>query len=354
MISLLFIWVLTLYIILNYLFLSSLFKIFSYKNKKIFTYLLIFFILLPLVSMFLHRFAWDLIGKWIYLLGISYVWVIIISSYVFVFYRIIHIKYKSRKIWYASLALVWLLLSYSLYCWRSIVIKEIDIKTPKIETSKKIVYMADIHIDTLNDENYIEKIVKMTNEINPDIVLINWDLVDWTSLSHATFAWFDKIKAPIYATLWNHEEYMWIPYVENILSKTKIKLLRDKIIEEQWIQILGSDELWARSKDADISNLQKFLTNTKIDSKKPSILMVHEPVWMNIAEEYGIDLQVAWHTHDWQIWPFSYLVKQVFDYSYGLYNIWNMKFYITSWAWLWWPPFRFGSRNEIIVINMSK
>lgn len=354
MISLLFIWVLAFYIALNYLFLSSLFKIFSYKNKKIFTYLLVFFILLPLISMFLHRFTWDLIGKWIYLIWITYAWVIIISSYVFVFYRLIHLKYKNKYIWYTSLALVLLLLSYSFYCWRSIVIKEIDIKTPKIQESKKIVYMSDIHIDTLNDEKYIEKIVKMTNEINPDIVLINWDLVDWTSLSHATFTGFDKIKAPIYATLWNHEEYMWIPYVENILSKTKIKLLRDKIIEEQWIQILGSDELWARSKDANISNLQKFLINTKIDSTKPTILMVHEPVWMNIARKQWIDLQVAWHTHDWQIWPFSYLVKQVFDYSYWLYNIWNMKFYITSGTWLWGPPFRLGSRNEIVVINMNK
>lgn len=354
MISLLFIWVLALYIALNYLFLSSLFKIFSYRNKKKFTYLLVFFILLPLVSMFLHRFAWDFIGKWIYLLGISYVWVIIISSYVFVFYRIIHIKYKSKKIWYASLALVWLLLSYSLYCGRTIIVKEIDIKTSKIQESKKIVYMADIHIDTLNDENYIEKIVKMTNEINPDMVLINWDLVDWTSLTHATFAGFDQIKAPIYATLGNHEMYMWIPYVKELLAKTKIKLLQNQKVEEQGIQILGSDELWARSKDADTSKLQNFLVNTKVDPTKATILMLHEPVWMNIAQKRGIDLQLAWHTHDWQIWPFSYLVKQVFGYNYWLYNIWNMKFYITSWTGLWWPPFRLWTRNEIVVINMGK
>jgi hypothetical protein len=194
----------------------------------------------------------------------------------------------------------------------------------------------------------------MTNEINPDMVLINWDLVDWTSLTHATFSGFDQIKAPIYATLWNHEMYMWIPYVEEILAKTKIKLLRDEMIEEQGIQILGADEIWARSKDADTSKLQKFLANTKIDSKKPSILMLHEPVWMDIAEKSWIDLQVAWHTHDWQIWPFSYLVKQVFGYNYWLYNIWNMKFYITSGTGLWWPPFRLGTRNEIVVINMGK
>ncbi|MDD5213101.1 MAG: metallophosphoesterase [Candidatus Gracilibacteria bacterium] len=354
MISLLFIGVLALYIALNYLFLSSVFKIFSYRNKKKFTYLLVFFILLPLVSMFLHRFAGDRVGKWIYLLGISYVGVIIISSYVFVFYRIIHLKYKKKYIGYTSLALVILLLSYSLYCGRSIVVKEIDIKTQKIQESKKIVYMADIHIDTLNDEKYIEKIVKMTNEINPDMVLINGDLVDGTSLTHATFSGFDQIKAPIYATLGNHEIYMGIPYVEEILAKTKIKLLRDEMIEEQGIQILGADEIGARSKDADTSKLQKFLANNKIDSTKPAILMLHEPVGMDIAEKSGIDLQVAGHTHDGQIWPFSYLVKQVFGYNYGLYNIGNMKFYITSGTGLWGPPFRLGTRNEIVVINIGK
>lgn len=325
MISLLFIWVLALYIALNYLFLSSLFKIFSYRNKKLFTYLLVFFILLPIASMFLHRFAWDFIGKWIYLIWITYVWVIIISSYVFVFYRLIHLKYKKKYIWYISLALVWLLLSYSMYCGRTIVVKEIDIKSPKIQESKKIVYMADIHVDTLNDEKYIEKIVKMTNEINPDIVLINWDLVDWTSLTHATFAWFNQIKAPIYATLGNHEEYMGIPYVKELLAKTKIKLLQNQKVEEQGIQILGSDELWARSKDADTSELQKFLSNTKIDSKKASILMVHEPVWMDIAQKRWIDLQVAGHTHDWQIWPFSYLWNKfsAITTDYMIFEIWN-------------------------------
>lgn len=352
MIYIILISVLVLYVFLNYLFLSSLFKIFSYKNNKIFSILFIFFLLIPILSMFLHRFIWGDISKMIYLFWISYVGIIIISSYILAIYRLISLKYTNKYIWYISLFLTILLLSYSFYCWRSIVVKEIFIKTPEIKEAKKIVYMADIHIDTLNDEKYIQKIAKMTNDLNPDLVLINWDLVDWTSLTHATFAWFDKIKAPIYATLWNHEIYMWIPYVENILSKTKIKLLRDKLVLEQWIQILWSDELKARTKDADTSKLDTFLKNSKINKNIPSILLVHEPVWMNVSEKYSIDLQLAGHTHNWQIWPFSYIVKNVFDYNYWLYSIGDMKFYITSWTGLWWSPFRLWTRNEIVLINM--
>lgn len=354
MFSLIFLLVIALYLSINYLFVSSIFTIFSFIRGFYFYLIFLISVLLPIISMFLHRMSSDSLGKWIYLIWISYAWIVLISNYIFLIYRLIDIKYHNNIFWYISLIIAILLILYSFYLWRSIVVKEINISNPKLNENIKIAYMSDIHIDTLNDEKYIAKIASMVNEINPDIVLINWDLVDGTSLTHAHFAGFDEIKAPIYATLWNHEEYMWVNYVEDLLSKTKIKLLKNQKVEFKDLQILASDEIWARSKNVDLKSLDNFLSWAQIDEKKASLLLVHEPVWMSLAEKYWVDLQVAWHTHDWQIWPFWYIAKQVFWYTYWLYNIWNMKFYISSWTGLWWPPFRLGTRNEIVVINMGK
>lgn len=354
MFTLIFIIIIILYLLLNYLFLSSIFKIFSYKNKKVFLGLIIFYILLFPASIFLHRFSSDTFGKYIYIFWITYIWAILIANYVFIFYRLISLKYKNKNIWYISLIIAIFLLSFSFYSSRSIIVKEINIHSSKIKENKKIVYMSDIHIDTLNDAKYIEKIVEMINTISPDLVLINWDLIDASSLSHSTFAWFNKIKVPIYATFGNHEIYTGLEYVENLLSKTNIKLLRDEKIDFEWIQILGSKELNARNKDIDFESFEQFLKKSEIDPNKPAILLVHEPVGVEISKKYPIDLQLAWHTHDWQIWPFWLIAKRIFWYNYWLYDIWNMKFYVSSWVWTWWPPFRLGTRNEIVVFKIEK
>lgn len=354
MFSLIFIIVLILYLVLNYFFLNSIFKIFSYRNRKISLYLNIFFILLLPASIFLHRFSPDSIWKWIYLFWITYLGIIFISCYILIFYRIIALKYKNKNIWYISLVLIIILLSFSYYSSREITINQINLQSSKVKENKKIVYMSDLHIDTLNNVKYIEKIVNIINSISPDLVLINGDLIDASSLIHSTFEWFNRINVPIYTTLGNHESYAGIEYVENLLSKTNIQLLRNKKIDYDWIQILGSEELSANSKNSDLSVLEKFLNDSEIDNTKPAILLVHEPVWVEISKNFPIDLQLAWHTHNWQIWPFWIITKKVFWYNYGLYNIWNMKFYVSSWVWTWWPPFRLGTKNEIVIINLEK
>ena len=353
MFSLIFIIVLIIYLILNYFFISSLFKIFSYKNKKIFIYLFLFFTLFPILSIFLHVLTTDILWKFIYMIGISYIWIIIISSYVFVPYRVINLKYKSRYTWYISLFLCIFILIFSFYSSRNITIKQINISSNKIEENIKIAYMSDIHIDSINDDKYIDKIVKIVNWLWVDIVLINWDLIDWTSLKHSTLTWFNKINPPIYATLWNHEIYTGVEYVNELLSTTKIILLQDDVINVSWINILLSDELWTRGEEINLTSLDTFIKEN-ISEKDFNIIMIHEPIWTEITKKYSIDLQLAWHTHNWQIWPFSYIVKNIYGYNYWLYELWNMKLYISSWAWTWWPPFRLGTKNEIVVINLEK
>lgn len=275
---------------------------------------------------------------------------IIIWNYVFLLYRLVNKKLKNKQIWYISLILAIMLISYSFYCSRYIEIKHINIQTNKIEENLKIAYLSDIHIDSLNDEGYIEKIAKIINSQWVDLVLINWDLIDWTSFKHSTLLGFNKINIPIYTTLWNHEIYTWVEYIKQLLKKTNIKLMLDQSIKFKWLNILFSNQISSNNK---LDWLEKFLKNN-VNSENYNIILIHQPIWTDITSKNYIDLQLAWHTHNGQIWPFWYIAKLVNWYSYWMYNIWNMKLYVSSWAWVWWPPFRLWSQNEIIILNFEK
>jgi len=63
--------------------------------------------------------------------------------------------------------------SWALYNGKKLIIKEVNIKIPNLKQDTKIVYMSDIHIDTINDDRYITKIVDKIKKINPKFVLIN-------------------------------------------------------------------------------------------------------------------------------------------------------------------------------------
>lgn len=340
---------------MNFYVIWNIFNIFQIKKWLLFGMLILWLTLLFPIWMTLHRLVnWWIFSKYIYELSAIWLWILTISIWIFVIYNLINLVYKNIYIWYSTIIIIVLLCSYALYNWRQLRTKEVDIKIPNLKQDTKIVYMSDIHIDTINDDRYITKIVNEIKKVNPKFVLINWDLIDWTSLTHHTFSWFNELNIPIYTTLWNHEIYMWKEFVTQLLADTKIQLLIDKKVEEEWIQILWSDELMWYNRKYDINKLEKFLSWANIDNKKPSILLVHEPVWTEISSKYWINLQFAGHTHAWQIWPFNYLVKLQFDYVIWLFKIWDLQLYVWPGTWLWWPPMRLWSNNEITVVNLIK
>lgn len=346
-------WVMITYFASHFLVITSITKIFGISFNIYFFIGTLVSIFLPVFCMIVHRFSDNAAWKLVYILGMTYVWSVVISSYVFAFYRLIALKYDTPMFWYISGIIALSLIGFSLYSGRHIAITEITLETPKTQKEVKIAYMSDIHIDGINDGNYVKRIVAHINEIKPDMVLINGDLVDGTTLSETHFEWFKAIQVPIYATLWNHEWYRWVPYVEKLLSQTNIQLLKDQMIEVNGIQILGSDEISSRRQPVDLSWLQTFLSGAKIDDKKPALLLIHEPVGMQLAQTYPIDMQLAWHTHNGQIWPLWYVAQFLYGYKYGMYYFWNMKFYVSSGTALWWPPLRLATKNEIVVITIK-
>jgi predicted MPP superfamily phosphohydrolase len=107
---------------------------------------------------------------------------------------------------------------------------------------------------------------------------------------------------------------------------------------------------WGNMRMNNDDHYENLINNTIIDPKKFNILLNHEPSALKLFSEKNIDLMLAGHTHNGQMFPFNYLVKLRYEKIYGLYKIDNMDLYVTSGTGTWGPKIRFGTQNEIVQI----
>ena len=226
-------------------------------------------------------------------------------------------------------------------------VKEIEIPLNHLKRDMKVVQLSDIHIGSIRNSSYMEKIVSKTNEINPEIVFITGDMVDGSARLHTnTFDSINKLNAPVFFITGNHETYEGLDEVFRVLRNTDMRILRDEMVECNGIQIIGVDYTF------EYNHMEKVLSKLKIDDEKPSIMLYHLPRELKTVANAGIGLQLSGHTHAGQMFPFNYLVRLMFPLFSGIYKYEETYLYVSPGTGTWGPPMRLGSRCEITVINL--
>jgi predicted MPP superfamily phosphohydrolase len=227
-------------------------------------------------------------------------------------------------------------------------LRDIEIKGLKKEV--KIVHLSDLHIGAVHQKDYLERVVKKTNSLNPDVVVLTGDLVDGSSIvNNKILSPINKIKSPVYFVVGNHEIYDGLDRVIPIFKRTKMKILRDTKSNFQNINFIGID--YSDSK----KEISQKLDKIEIDKHRTNILLYHAPMFrLKELEKKGIALHLAGHTHDGQIFPFSLFVKLLYPYTKGLYKSSNSAVFVSPGTGTWGPPMRLGSFNEINLINLRK
>jgi len=64
-------------------------------------------------------------------------------------------------------------------------------------------------------------------------------------------------------------------------------------------------------------------------------------------------VQLSGHTHNGQLFPINYIIKSMYDLSWGYMKKGNTHFFVTSGLQLWGPPVRTAGKAEIMVINIG-
>ncbi|MCC7552011.1 MAG: metallophosphoesterase [Methanobacterium sp.] len=238
--------------------------------------------------------------------------------------------------------------AYAIYNSYLLKNSEIELSLNGLKEDLRAVHLSDIHIGSIRNSGYLERIVHETNKLNPDVVFITGDMVDGSARLHKhTFKAINSLKAPTFFVTGNHETYEGLDEVFRVLESTKLKILQNELVEFRGMQVIGVGYSFERN------HLKNTLSQLEIKDEKPSILLYHLPRELKEASEAGINLQLSGHTHNGQMIPFNFLVKLIFPYISGLYEYQETRLYVSQGTGTWGPPMRLGSRCEMTLIKLK-
>lgn len=154
-----------------------------------------------------------------------------------------------------------------------------------------------------------------------------------------------------FAVTGNHETYGDLVKNVELFEKAGIRLLRDEAVDVAGSFIIAGRLVRdAVRRGEHRKPLAEILAGA--DKRLPVILMDHQPMDLFEAEEAGVDLQVSGHTHGGQMFPFTFINKLIYEKDKGPYQRGATHYDITEGAGFWGPPFRIGSRSEIVRIRL--
>ena len=218
--------------------------------------------------------------------------------------------------------------------------------------SLRIVLMTDLHIGEVVGKELVQQMVSLSNAQKPDIVLLGGDLLDYESrFAEAAHVEDDlrHLQAPlgVYGVLGNHE-YRANRYAKfRWLEKTGIHLLVDSVVQpDSSFYLIGRDDYINKERSA----LHPLVSS--LDSDKPLIVLDHQPTSFAETAMNKIDLALHGHTHGGQLWPNSILIQFAFEHVYGLHKKGGTQFFISCGIGCAGPPYRVGTRSELIVLNV--
>ncbi|MBO4711330.1 metallophosphoesterase [bacterium] len=236
----------------------------------------------------------------------------------------------------------------------NIVVKNVEVKNPKIAQSTRVVQISDIHFSRIINERFAERIVPKINSLKPDIVVFTGDYMDKGIANPLKIAEImNKIEAPLgkYAISGNHEFYTKYFECIEFIEKNGFEFMDGRVVEVgRNIVVGGVMDRGAEQTDVFYHKDEKVLKQFKKENF--NIYLKHRPELVD-GDSAHFDLMLSGHTHGGQIFPFSLLVKIANRYIAGLYELENgAKLYVSRGTGSWGPPVRFGATPEITLIEL--
>ncbi|WCT55792.1 metallophosphoesterase [Paenibacillus kyungheensis] len=234
------------------------------------------------------------------------------------------------------------------------VVRNYDITIDKPVTGKqdmKVIMVSDTHFGVLSNESHARRMVKMINELKPDLVLFPGDVID------DNLPYFVKtnipqilkgIEAPVYTSLGNHDRFEKGINLIQVLDDSDLNILYDEsTVLDNGITLVGRQDYSDRPR----AELAKLLES--VDHSKPIIVMDHQPYELDAEQKLGTDLVVSGHTHRGQVAPAYLITKRIYENDWGYLQKGQLHSIVSSGYGFWGTPMRIGTRSEIVEINIS-
>ncbi|MFD1150924.1 metallophosphoesterase [Saccharothrix hoggarensis] len=239
------------------------------------------------------------------------------------------------------------------------VVKRVPVTLGKLDqrlAGYRIAVVSDIHLGPLLGRAHTERIVRMINAQEVDLVAIVGDLVDGTvaELGEAAAPLRDLVSTHgSFFVTGNHEYFSgaepWLAELErlgvNPLRNERLTIERAGAS----FDLAGVTDVTGRA-HGDGPDYARALDGR--DTSTPVVLMAHQPVQVREAAKHGVDLQLSGHTHGGQMFPFHLAIGLQQPMRSGLETIDGTQVYTTNGAGFWGPPVRVGAPPDITVVEL--
>lgn len=246
-----------------------------------------------------------------------------------------------------------LLFAVGTYNAYSPVVKHLEITIDKEGDPLRLVVASDFHMGLLSNKAHLSRFVKLSNEAEPDVVLLVGDLVDDDPIWFVEDGMSDVMKQlkatyGVYGVLGNHEYYGGkIPLLVKEMQDANVQILMDETIQVGNAFYLTGQEDITNKHRAPLSKLRP--QNLEL----PWFVMNHTPNDLQTPTDTGVDFHASGHTHRGQMWPNNFITKRIFELDYGYKKKEQLHALVSSGFGFWGPPTRIGTRSELWVVDVS-
>ena len=278
------------------------------------------------------------------------------------------LKYKMIIASFFSLAFLGVMLSgYAVFVEpRWVTVAEYEIVATNLPgefDGMRIALIADIHhrYSRFLSCNLLNKVVHLTNEQSPDIILLGGDYVrEHSEYLADCFAKLSELEAPlgVYAVLGNHD-YWNLPLMHETIRDAGIELLANDAV---WLEkgnkrilLTGVSDLWRDQPS--LAGMRKELAESDF-----TVLLSHNPDFydrMSQNDRESIDLMLSGHTHGGQITLFGLyapIKTAKAEFTTGCVNPdkGRTNIIISNGVGTGELPIRFFARPQIVFVTLRK
>lgn len=239
----------------------------------------------------------------------------------------------------------------------------------------KVVLASDLHMGYNIGCDQIEKMVKLINDEEADLVVIAGDIFDneYEALEDperlCDLLGSINSKYGTYAVYGNHDvaekiiggfTFNWNaakesdPRMDKLLNDANIKLLYDDYVMlcDDAVYLYGRPD-YEKPGRGKTDRLSADELSAKLNLEKPVIVLDHEPNELDELSKAGVDIVLCGHTHDGQFFPMNLTSRYLtWENSAGLLNKGKMINIVTSGVGVYGPNIRVGTSAEICSITI--
>jgi predicted MPP superfamily phosphohydrolase len=225
----------------------------------------------------------------------------------------------------------------------------------------KIAMISDLHLgEMLINADWLKARVQQVQALQPDCIVLVGDIFEKTPDPAELVPVLRQLSAPLGVfAVWGNHDLMRSDRQEAgtaILADSGIRLLRNEWVPlADGLLLAGIDDLTLAHRRGATEEGEAYLRSALADRPAQAVTMLlsHTPWLAERAAVGGVSLMLSGHTHNGQIWPFTYLARIPYPFVSGQYVVDGMNLIVCRGTGTWGPRMRLWQRSEIALIRLG-